>query len=136
MIAAREPGLFERLSNRWRHSLTKWRATKELEACPSSEVRRIASDMGLTESELRGACRDQTGTPELLLQRLQVLGIDPEYVRHAEPATFRDLSRVCASCEASRRCARDLARGDVEAGMTSYCFNSPTLDALMVRADR
>jgi hypothetical protein len=92
--------------------------------------------MGLTENELRGACRNQTGTPELLLQRLRLLGIDPEFVKHAEPATFRDLSRVCASCGASQRCARDLARGDVEAGMTSYCFNSPTLDALIVGADR
>ena len=131
-----EPGLFERLCNRWHQSLTKRRAVKELETCPPSEVRRIASDMGLTGNELRGACRNQTGTPELLLQRLQLLGIDPEFVKHAEPATFRDLSRVCASCEASQRCARDLARGDVEAGMTSYCFNSPTLDALMVSVDR
>jgi hypothetical protein len=129
-------GVLERLGNRWRQSVAKRRAVKELETCPPGEVRRIASDMGLTESELRCACRDQTGTPDLLLQRLQLLGIDPEYVKQAEPATFRDLSRVCASCEASRRCARDLARGDVEAGMTSYCFNSPTLDALMVSVDR
>ena len=131
-----KPDLFERLHSRWRQFLTKQRAVNELETCPPSEVRRIASDMGLTENELRGACRNQTGTPELLLQRLQLLGIDPEFVRHAEPATFRDLSRVCASCGASQRCARDLARGDVEAGMTSYCFNSPTLDALMVGVDR
>ena len=61
---------------------------------------------------------------------------DPEFVRHAEPTTFRDLARVCASCQASRRCARDLSRGDVQAGMEAYCLNSATIDALTVSCKR
>jgi hypothetical protein len=50
----------------------------------------------------------------------------------ARTATYQDLQRVCASCKAWRRCARDLANGDVETGMRSYCLNAPTIDALVV----
>jgi Family of unknown function (DUF6455) len=35
-------------------------------------------------------------------------------------------------CTAWRRCARDLANGDVQAGMDSYCLCSPSIDALTV----
>src|SRR5262249_52895409 len=70
------------------------------------------------------------GPSELLPRRLELAGIDPEAVRHTEPTTLRDLARVCASCQASRRCARDLARGDAQAGMDAYCLNSATIDAL------
>jgi hypothetical protein len=60
------------------------------------------------------------------------LGIDAEYVRQAMPTTFRDLVRVCAACQAPRRCRRDLARGDVQIGLESYCLNGPTIDILTV----
>jgi hypothetical protein len=75
-------------------------------------------------------------TSKLLPQQLQLLGLDPQFVKHAAPTTFRDLIRVCASCRAQRRCARDLARGDVQAGMDGYCLNGLTIDALTVRDDR
>jgi hypothetical protein len=60
------------------------------------------------------------------------LGLDPGYVKMARTSAYRDLERVCASCKAWRRCARDLARGDVQAGMRTYCLNAPTLDALLI----
>jgi hypothetical protein len=129
-------GLAERLRRGWYRSMSRWRAVNELAACPPSELRRIAGDVGLTGNDLRQLCRNDFGPSQLLPQRLQLLGIDPEYVRQAAPTTFRDLARVCASCQASRRCARDLARGDVQAGMEAYCLNSPTIDALTVSSDR
>ena len=125
-----------RLRQTWRRAVSKRRAIHEMAACPPGELRRIASDVGLSGDDLRRLCRSHNGPSELLPQRLQLLGIDPEFVRHAALATSRDLARVCASCGASRRCARDLARGDVQAGMNSYCLNGPTIDALMVRDGR
>jgi hypothetical protein len=125
-----------RLHQTWRRAVSKRRAIHEMAACPPGELRRIASDMGLSGDDLRRLCRSHNGPSELLPQRLQLLGIDPEFVRHAAPTTSRDLARVCASCSASRGCARDLARGDVQAGMDSYCLNGPTIDALMVRDGR
>jgi hypothetical protein len=125
-----------RLRQTWRRAIGKRRAINELAACPPNELRRIASDVGLNGNDLRRLCCSHTGPSELLPQRLQLLGIDPEFVRREEPTTFRDLARVCASCTASRRCARDLARGDVQTGLDSYCLNGSTIDALTVRERR
>ncbi len=69
---------------------------------------------------------------ELMPRRLQQLGLDPGYVKACCTSAYQDLERVCASCKSRRLCARDLARGDVESGMRSYCPNAPTIDALVV----
>ena len=130
MNLERVSGLVERVRRSWQRSRNRRRTINELAACPPSELRRIASDVGVSGDDLRQLCRSDFGPSELLPQRLQLLGIDPEYVRHAEPSTYRDLARLCASCQASRRCARDLARGDVQAGMDGYCLNGPTIDPL------
>ncbi|NJO36002.1 MAG: hypothetical protein HC869_25945 [Rhodospirillales bacterium] len=91
--------------------------------------------MGLNGDDLRRLYRNDFGPTHLLPQRLQLLGIDPEFVVHTQPTTYRDLARVCAACRTSRRCARDLARGDVQAGMDGYCLNGPTIDALTVQME-
>jgi len=136
MNVERASRLVDRLRRSWHRSMNKRRAINELAACPPSEIRRLASDVGLGGDDLRLLCRSDFGPSELLPQRLECLGIDPEFVRHAEPTTFRDLARVCVSCQATRRCARDLARGDIQVGMEAYCFNSATIDALTVNCDR
>ena len=136
MNIERASGLINRLRRSWHRSMNRRRAIDELAACPPSEIRRLACDVGLSGGDLRLLCRSDFWPSELLPQRLQLLGIDPEFVRHAEPTTFRDLARVCASCQASRRCARDLVRGDVQAGMEGYCLNSATIDALTVSCNR
>ena len=125
-----------RLRQTWRKAVNKRRMIDELAACPPGELRRIASDVGLSGDDLRRLCRSHNGPSELLPQRLRLLGIDPEFVRHAAPTTSRHLARVCASCKASRRCARDLARGVVQAGMDGYCLNGLSIDALTVRDGR
>ena len=136
MMAQHASDFLTRLRRTWGRALSRRRALNELAACPPSELRRIASDVGLSGDELHRLYCSHNGPTELLPRRLQLLGIDPEFVRHAAPTTFRDLARVCASCKASRRCARDLARGDVQAGMDGYCLNGPTIDALTVRDGR
>ena len=136
MNVERASGLIARLRRSWHRSMDRRRAINELAACPPSEIRRLASDVGLSGDDLRLLCRSEFGPSELLPRRLELLRIDPEFVRHAEPTTFRDLARVCASCQAFRRCARDLSRGDVQAGTEAYCLNSATIDALTVSCKR
>src|SRR5262245_50117034 len=85
---------------------------------------------------LASALPNHVGPTELLPQRLNMLGIDANYLQKEMPLTFRDLARVCSACQASRRCARDLARGDVEAGMDSYCLNGATLDDMTLHPRR
>ena len=132
MMVEHASDFLTRLRQGWRRALSNRRAIDEMAACPPGELRRIASDVGLSGNDLRRLCCSHNGPSELLPQRLQSLGIDPEFLRHAAPATSRDLARVCASCRASRRCARDLARGNVQAGMDGYCLNGPTIDAFTV----
>ena len=65
-------------------------------------------------------------------KRLKALGLDPAFFKCARTATYRDMERVCGTCKSWRRCARDLAKGDVQAGMQGYCLNAPTIDALTI----
>ena len=128
-------GFIEGLRRTWHRSKNRRRTVRELATLSPSDLSRASSDVGLSGDDLCHLCRNDFGPSELLPQRLQQLGIDPEYVRRAAPATFRDLVRVCASCKVCRRCARDLARGDVQAGMKNYCLNGPTIDMLTISLD-
>jgi hypothetical protein len=112
------------------------RSRAELDACSPSELHRIAQDVGLTGEELRSLDCSHPGPSELMPRRLEQLGLDTAYVKNAHTATYRDLERVCATCKAWRRCARDLAQGDVQTGMTRYCLNAPTIDALLLERAR
>ena len=76
--------------------------------------------------------RDGCADVELMCERLQQLRLDPNYIKICCPSVYRELERVCASCKLHRLCAQDLASGDVESGMRSYCPNAPTIDALTV----
>jgi hypothetical protein len=103
---------FARLRETWQR-LCRNHRSMGLEACPPTELH-------------------YPGPTQLMPRRLQQLGLDPDYVKVAQTATYQDLERVCAVCNAWRRCARDLAFGDVQAGMRCYCLNSATIDALTV----
>lgn len=121
-----------RLRDKWRRMLRNRRSMMELASCLPSERHRIAQDLGLSEGELLALHCNHRGPSELMPERLRQLGVDPGYVEHAQTAIYRDLERVCASCTSWRRCSRDLANGNVHAGMEDYCLNAPTIDALAV----
>ena len=107
----------------------------ELAACSAYEQHRIVTDIGLCLSDLTPLSCTHSGPTELLPRRLQQLGLDPELVRRAAPALYRDLVHVCASCRAWRQCRNDLGHDNVRIGMDQYCLNSPTLDSLTVKDD-
>ena len=118
---------------RWRSSWRHWRENRrtraELAACPATELSRIAADLGVSSSELRG-CHSHPGPSELLPLRLQQLGVNARLLQDATPASYRDLMLSCAACTAWRKCRKDLACGNVEAGMTGYCLNAGSIEAL------
>ena len=123
------------LRGKWRHMLHRRRLV-ELAACPPGELQRIARDVGLSDGELRAIAEARRGPGELLPLRLELLGLDPGFVRSAQTATSRDMERTCAICKVWRLCARDLAAGDAQAGMGTYCLNSEAIDALTVERAR
>jgi hypothetical protein len=114
----------------WHRFLRNHEFAAELAACPTGELQRIAQEVGLEERDLRNLRPGRAD--DLMPQRLRQLGLDPAFVQHAQPATYRDLQKVCATCTSWRRCAGDLSNNDVQAGMHDYCPNSPTIDALAV----
>lgn len=67
-----------------------------------------------------------------LTKRLQAAGLDPGYVRVAEPATFCDLEQACSNCTEGTRCSNDLERGDANDRLAAYCSNTPTIDQMTV----
>jgi hypothetical protein len=120
------------LRYKWRRMVRKRKSLVELAARPPCELQRIAQDVGVSIGELRTIAASHPGPRELLPLRLQILGLDPGYVRSALTTAYRGLERACAACPAWRRCAGDLARGDVQSGMDDYCICGATLDALAV----
>ena len=126
------PTILSKLHSTWQRLVLYRRSMAELAACPPKELRRIAHDTGLSERDLRSLACSHPGPSELMPKRLQELRLDPAFVKYARTAIYRDMERVCDTCKAWRRCARDLAKGDVQAGMRSYCLNAPTIDALTV----
>jgi hypothetical protein len=124
--------ILARIKSEWQRFLQDRRSALELATIPPSELRRIAREVGLSEGNLEALSHNHPGPTELMPQRLQELGLDPEFIRHAQPATYRDMEKTCGTCSAWRRCARDLANGDVQTGMGTYCVNASTIDALTV----
>src|SRR5215472_10985539 len=116
----------------WQRALRRCRSIAELAAYPPSELHLIAQDVGLSDGDLKALICSHSGPSELMPKRLQELGLDPAFFRCARTAVYRDMERVCGTCKAWRRCARDLAKGDVQAGMQGYCLNAPTIDALTI----
>lgn len=68
-----------------------------------------------------------------LIQRLENLGIDPDYVRVAKPELFATLATACRNCAGTATCARDLAMPDFNDRAVAYCPNTARIDALLVR---
>ena len=93
MMVQHASDFLTRLRQTWRRALSKRRAINELAACPPGELRRIASDVGLSGDDLRQLCL----RPQWAVR-----------VIAAATATVGDRSGVCAACGAhdvQRPCA-------------------------------
>ena len=117
------PGMLERLRRSWDRSMHRRKPINNPVARNLAILQPNVSNI-----ESKDAAKSLCKSSALLKRRLHLLGIDPEYVRYAEPALYTDLARACASCRMFRQCARDLACGDVQSGMSTYCLNGPSID--------
>ena len=124
--------ILAQIGARWHRFLLNRRSIANTAQFTPRELQRMARDVGLDERDLHSPGCSHPGPSELLPQRLKQLRLDHAFIRHALPATYRDLERVCFHCGSWKRCARDLANEDVQSGMDSYCLNAATIDALAV----
>jgi hypothetical protein len=101
------------------------------------DVERLTRDIDAAMSDMRLLTRQNAGPDSLMPARLELLGLDPGYVRVADPDTYEALRRTCATCPSWRACARDLAPrngspGNATRGLSSYCLNAGRIDALIL----
>jgi hypothetical protein len=98
--------------------------------CGKEDIERIASDLGISATELRQLASRGPDSTELLRQRMDALDLDRNEILRTQPAAFRDLQRVCTLCSRYRRCSRDLAYDPLDPEWKTYCSNAQTLTAL------
>lgn len=116
--------MFGRLGN-W---YANWIRSAELDRLDQSDLRRIASDVGVDAADLRSIAAKGRDSAELLPRRLASLGIRPDEIARRGRAVLPDMERVCTYCESKRRCARDLDL--VGPPWPSYCPNADLLREL------
>jgi len=105
-------------------------AGDQLGQCSPDDVRQIANDLGITAGELRTMSARNPHAADLLIKMLTALSVDPGALTKSDPATMRDLQRLCTSCGHKGRCAHELAEGTAAEHFKSFCPNAFTLDAL------
>ena len=110
----------------------RMRNSRDFSGLGVAETERLLRDVGLSMSDMPALTKPHAGPAVLLPQRLDMVGIDIRYLEQADPVTLKDLQRSCLRCASWRNCARDLARGDVQSGLDSYCLNSLLIDRLVL----
>lgn len=68
--------------------------------------------------------------PELLSGRMLALQLDQDEIARVEPDAFRELQRLCASCESREQCEIGLADDFADVTWHAYCPNAAILNAL------
>jgi len=114
----------------WQRARARWMRLHELDRLSSSEIDRMAQEVGLSGIEFLRVAIAPDGTAALLARRLAGLHLDPEAIRLISPLLLRDLQRACALCSEKQRCADDMAEDPNPVGWDSYCNNAGTLKTL------
>lgn len=124
--------VLEVLSNR----LRTWRGQQSRGDTSGSssgnETERLRHDVDRHMSDMSVVLQGASGRLRLLDQRLAALRLDPTYLKISDDELYRSLQRVCLHCTSWRRCARDLARGNVQVGLETYCTNGHASDEFLV----
>lgn len=122
--------MFGRVGEWLKHWWERSTALADFEACGGPEMQRVARDAGVGVGDLRVLAGKWPDSADLVQRRLAALGIDAAELDAAQPATMRDMQRLCSLCDNKRVCEHDLDRGPANADWHEYCPNSGTLDAL------
>lgn len=115
-----------------RQLLSKLFQQNKASSNPGDEVDRLLTNVCDRKGDSALYTRSNAGPNVLLPRRLQLAGIDPDYVEAFEPETFEEIRRKCSVCGETQRCARDLTKGDVQSGLEHYCPNTVAIDELIL----
>jgi hypothetical protein len=103
------------------------RRRAEIERIDPSEASRIAGEIGVSVRELGELAAEGPDSDAPLRRRLDILHLDIGALTRREPATVRDMQRVCSHCADRGRCKHDLATDPEGADWETYCPNVDTI---------
>jgi hypothetical protein len=139
MIAAKHShypllgSLIEAIADFLTRSIHRYKAAQELRNIGPGEVSAIARDLGISQTELKLVARRDAGFPTRLKSMLSLLKIDGRALQETNPILMRDMQKVCAFCQNTHRCSRELRAGSAAAHFPDYCQNSANFDAILVK---
>ncbi len=99
----------------------------------AGELAHVAHDV--TAAELHALSSHKPRSADKLPKMMNALGVDPDEALASEPATFRDMQRLCTLCESHGRCQRDLTLGTAQEAYFEYCPNAKTIERLRAAPD-
>jgi transcriptional regulator with XRE-family HTH domain len=123
----RAVGMLVNTFNDW---LKHRRELNELRQLNTVEFDRIASELGVSPTDLNELVRQGPHAADELPKMLKVLGIDEEVLARTQPLVLRDMERVCTLCAHKGECDRDLAAGTAAEHYKGYCLNAPSIEVL------
>jgi hypothetical protein len=103
-------------------------AMTELRGLDDRQIDEVAREFGVSRPDLFKLL-DNPRSADLLKQRLAQFQFSEEMLAREHPDVLQDLQRVCGTCGATSRCARDFAAHN-GSGVDAYCPNTCTLYAL------
>ena len=115
-------------------TIRQWRLNRvraqEFDALGPDQREALARDIGVPEDVVvRLVARGAQGGAELP-RLMRTLSLDPESIRHEQPALMRDMSVTCSECAVIARCRRDLECAQASLTYRGYCPNAETLREL------
>jgi len=124
-------GVFSRLCDWFK---ARAQRNDELYALTRSDLALMASDLGVTESDLRDVLPKAADNSLLMDEMMIQHGLDPDRIRRLCGGLARDLELTCARCGAVGRCRSELAIGVAVQNAHEYCGNAETFDELLAGA--
>ena len=103
----------------------------DLAALSREELRRIANDLSLNDSDLMVLATSGRDNTCLMIGMMRACGLEPDQLRLSFGTLLRDIERVCTSCRVAGRCRRELEAGTAALHYREYCPNSGTFDDLI-----
>ena len=116
------------------HFLTRlrawWQHRNELGSIDPNELERIAGEIGMTGRNLQQLAARGPDAADLLLERMQTLGVTREDIERVSRGLMRDLEQTCTCCNEKGACSHDLAtRPDADA-WKDYLPNAISLNSV------
>lgn len=106
----------------------------ELAAMSRDDLGYLASDLGLSEADLRGVIPIVADHSELMDQMMRARGLDPDTVRRSFTTLVRSMEVACTHCADVRTCRRELAANTAAAHCHEFCVNAEEMDELLAVA--